>query len=306
MDIYIPILLKISSYTLFVTVGLFLLGLILLLIFKKLIKSHKWIEPTVEFSPIWKTILIKKVNYYAALSLEEQKLFEFKVQEFLLNHRIVGIKLEVTLTDQLLIASSAIIPIFNFPDWKYANLHEILLYEDTFNHDFQTKGPNRNILGAVGTSGFLAGRMALSRRALHHGFSNASDKKNTAVHEFVHLIDELDGNIDGVPEVLLNKPYVIPWIKLVDEKIQEIYDHKSDINPYGGSNRQEFFAVISEYFFERPKLLAKKHPELYVLLVKIFGQKMKTKKLNHLKLSLTRNSPCPCGSGKKYKKCCGK
>lgn len=53
------------------------------------------------------------------------------------------------------------------------------------------------------------------------------------------------------------------WINLIQKKIEEIYEGESDINPYGATNKTEFFAVISEYFFERPKLLKQKHSELY-------------------------------------------
>ena len=49
-------------------------------------------------------------------------------------------------------------------------------------------------------------------------------KKNTAIHEFVHLIDKTDGTIDGIPELLLEKQYTIPWIDLIKNKIDEIYD----------------------------------------------------------------------------------
>ena len=92
---------------------------------------------------------------------------------------------------------------------------------------------------------------------------------------------------------------------LVNKKIEEIYADSSDINPYGATNRQEFFAVTSEYFFERPKLLESKHPELYAMLEKIFDQKMADKTLNKPKAGVGRNNPCVCGSGIKFKKCCG-
>ena len=115
--------------------------------------------------------------------------------------------------------------------------------------------------------------MILSKPALHLGFDNSSDKKNTAIHEFIHLIDKADGAIDGVPALLLERPYVIPWLDLMNQKVEEIYERKSDINPYGGTNRQEFFAVVSEYFFERPRLLKKKHPELYKMLEEVFDGK---------------------------------
>ena len=148
--------------------------------------------------------------------------------------------------------------------------------------------------------------MILSKPALKHGFKNESDKMNTAIHEFVHLIDTTDGSVDGIPSLLLEKQYTIPWIDLINKKIDEIYNNKSDINPYGGTNNAEFFSVVSEYFFERPKLLAKKHPELYALLEEIFKQEMRSKKLTKTIKKISRNSPCPCNSGIKFKKCCGR
>ena len=249
--------------------------------------------------------MAEKVTFYNILSKDEKVRYEYKIQEFLLNCRITGIETSVDITDKLLVASSAVIPIFAFKEWRYTNLFEVLLYPGMFNDKFETSGPDRRILGMVGT-GYMDGKMVLSKPALHHGFVNESDKKNTAIHEFVHLIDKFDGLVDGVPVLLLEKQYVIPWLDLINKKIEEIFDNESDINPYGGTNRQEFFAVASEYFFERPKLLARKHPVLYDLLEKIFNQDMTARNLNKKKLSIGRNGPCPCNSGLKFKKCCGK
>ena len=266
--------------------------------------KSKWLVPKGNFPSAWRMILTKKVTFYNSLSKEEKVYFEFKIQEFLLNYRITGIEVDVNKTDKLLIASSAIIPIFKFPNWRYTNLFEVLLYPTTFNENFEISGPDRNILGMVGT-GYMEGKMILSKKALYHGFDNDSDKRNTAIHEFIHLIDKADGNIDGIPSLLLEQPYIIPWLELMNTKIDEIYTKNDDINPYGGENHIEFFAVISEYFFERPKLLAKKHPKLYSVLEEIFDQKMDSRKLNKKQLSIGRNSPCPCGSGDKFKRCCG-
>jgi len=268
-------------------------------------RSVNWQTPIKPFPKQWRTILVKEVNFYNSLSKEEKKSFEYKIQEFLLNCRITGIETSVDTTDRLLVAASAVIPIFQFPKWRYTNLFEVLLYPKSFNEDFETKGHDRRILGMVG-SGFMNGKMILSKQALHHGFDNASDKKNTAIHEFVHLIDKLDGTIDGVPQLLLEQPCVIPWLDLMSQKIEEIGDNESDINPYGGTSKIEFFAVASEYFFERPKLLAKKHPKLYDMLEEIFDHDMEQRQLNRKSQSLGRNSPCPCGSGRKFKHCCGK
>ncbi|NQT78712.1 MAG: zinc-dependent peptidase [Bacteroidetes bacterium] len=287
------------------TFVILLLIVVAFLIIRRLWSKNNWKKPDAPFSPEWRIILAEKVVFYNTLSDEEKRRFEFKIQEFLLNYRITGIDVSVDLTDKLLVAASAVIPIFEFPEWKYTDLHEVLLYPDMFNDKFETSGPDRNILGMVGT-GYMEGKMILSKPALHHGFANESDKRNTAIHEFVHLIDKSDGFVDGIPALLLERQYTIPWLELINSKIEDIYANKSDINPYGGTNRVEFFAVASEYFFEKPKLFARKHPELYSLLEQIFHQTMISRNLNKKKLRIGRNSPCPCNSGLKFKKCCGK
>jgi len=44
----------------------------------------------------------------------------------------------------------------------------------------------------------------------------------------------------------------------------------ADIDLSGATNPVEFFAVISEYFFERPDLLRSNHPGLFELLQRIY------------------------------------
>lgn len=249
-------------------------------------------------------ILLEKVAYYNALSTDDKKIFQKKVIEFLDDVTITGIEVSIDETDKVLVASSAIIPIFGFHDWKYRNINEVLLYPSSFNENFETKGKDRRILGMVG-EGAMNGTMILSKPALINGFLNETDKNNTAIHEFVHLIDKSDGDIDGIPEQLLGKEYTIPWINLMAEKITQINQNQSDINPYGATNKAEFFAVASEYFFERPQLLQKKHPVLYDLLEQIFKQRMSEKKLERIKKRIGRNDLCYCDTGLKYKNCCG-
>jgi len=267
--------------------------------------TSKWILPQDPFPTDWRILLNKHVSFYNSLSEDEKKRFEFKIQEFLLNFRITGIKTSIDITDKILVASSGVIPIFGFDNWRYSNLYEILIYPTTFNENFELEGSGRRVLGMVGTGGNMEGVMILSQKALKLGFKNESDKKNTAIHEFVHLIDKTGGTIDGIPSLLMEKQYAIPWIDHINKKLVEIHDGDSDINPYGGTNRAEFFSVASEYFFERPKLLERKHPELYTLLENIFKQDMSSRNLRKSRVEIRRNSPCPCNSGKKYKKCCG-
>ena len=217
-----------------------------------------------------KKILEEQVPFYQQLTQAKQTEFEERAALFLTQVKITGVKTMVEDIDRVLIAASAIIPIFNFAGWEYKNLHEVLLYPDSFNHEFEQQGEGRNILGMVG-SGAMNHVMILSQFELRQSFSNETGKNNTAIHEFIHLVDKTDGEIDGVPEALLHRQYIKPWLQLMQQKIKDIYDDNSDINPYGATNEAEFFAVVSEYFFERPDLLKEKHPDLYDLLLKIFN-----------------------------------
>ena len=242
------------------------------------VTHRKWLLPTEPFPSEWRAILEQEVVYYTALTAAEKKRFEFKMQEFLLNCKVTGIETEVSLKDELLVAASAVIPIFGFKTWKYTNVHEVLVYPDRFGSGFELEGNDRNILGMVGNRN-MEGIMILSKEALELGFKNETDKRNTAIHEFVHLVDKSDGEVDGLPVVLMQKRYALPWIERMEKEIELIRKGKSDINPYGGTNRAEFLSVVSEYFFERPELLERKHPELYRLLEKIYNQKMSRRKM---------------------------
>jgi Mlc titration factor MtfA (ptsG expression regulator) len=94
--------------------------------------------------------------------------------------------------------------------------------------------------------------MILSKPALRLGFQNETDKNNTGIHEFVHLLDKADGETDGIPEQLLQKQYTIPWLNLMNDSIAEIRKGKSDINIYGATSKTEFFAVAANIFFKDP------------------------------------------------------
>lgn len=231
-------------------------------------KSRKPREyPPMEASS--KRILQDKVVFYSKLNSTEKVQFEQRILHFIATTKITGVQVDVALDDKLLVAAGAIIPVFHFPGWEYFNLNEVLLYPGLFDENFNTEGRGRMISGMVGR-GVMEGKMILSKKSLHLGFDNTTDKKNVAIHEFIHLIDKADGQIDGVPSLLVNRAFALPWLELIRHKIKEIERKKSDINSYGATSVEEFFPVSAEYFFERPKLLKRKHPKLYAELEEIF------------------------------------
>lgn len=251
-------------------------ALIVLLGYMFLIKKKKDVKLPEEnnnrLSDNWEELLVKHVSFYKGLNNKDDKdHFKSRMIDFLSQIRIVGVGCEVEELDRVLIAASAIIPVFKFPNWRYLNFEEVVLRPHPFNENYDNHSP-KNISGMVGT-GYLNGKMILSKSSLRLGFQANNDKKNVGIHEFVHLIDGIDGSIDGIPEVLMTQQYVLPWLDLIHKKTIEIREGDSEINAYGATNQQEFLSVVSEYFFEHPFQLKRKHPELYKMLSYFYAEK---------------------------------
>lgn len=256
----------------------FILILVLLIILYFAIKTSKKI-PSKEIESKnsapelnWKDTLAEKVSFYKKLNEDDKLIFEQRAQDFLKEIKVTGVNCEAEDLDLILIASSAIIPVFQFPNWSYRNLDEVLLYPLPLNAHFSTEGDDTNIQGMVG-NGFMDGKMILSKTSLRQGFQAELDKKNVGIHEFVHLIDGADGQIDGIPKILMTQQFVLPWMDLIYKKTKEIEAEKSDIKLYGATNEQEFLAVASEYFFEHHIQFKKKHSELFELLSFFYNEK---------------------------------
>lgn len=259
-----------------------------------------------KFPEEWRELLETNVHFYQNLDKAGKKKFEKKVLSFYKQVRITGIKVEVDDLDRLLTASSAVIPLFAFDGWRFTHLTEVLLYPDYFDKNFSTDSPEEVISGMVGTGRNMDGVMILNKTSLHNGFRNPDDKKNVGIHEMAHIIDKEDGAIDGVPGVLNDTKYASPWLKLMHKEMRKIKEGKSEIDEYAATSEEEFLAVTTEYFFEKPQQLKDKHPKLYKYLRKVYGQDMVRRLTEPFKTRkrIGRNDPCPCGSGEKYKKCC--
>ena len=256
----------------------FLFALIALLLYlnsrhqrkKELRKAMKRVFPV-----DWQNSLREKVLFYSKLDLEDKQLFEKRIQLFLATKIVKGIDVDIDDTIKLMVAASAVIPTFAFPDYDYPNVHTVLIYPNSFDEKFQTQryeGHREIISGMVGSS-FQNGTVILSKPDLIRAFDGLPHKENVGIHEFVHLLDKDDGSIDGIPQILINHAFVGPWLHEIKNEIKRIESGKSDINPYAITNNAEFLAVVSEYFFDNPEKFRRRHPELYNFLSQAFKPK---------------------------------
>jgi len=87
------------------------------------------------------------------------------------------------------------------------------------------------------------------------------------LHEFAHKLDQEDGRADGAP-LLGQRSRYVTWARVLAREYDELVEkvdrgRRTLIDDYGATDPAEFFAVLTETFFEKPRQLKKKHPELY-------------------------------------------
>lgn len=233
-------------------------------------------EATPAVSESYRDILLKEVDYYEQLPEEEKEQFEKRIHLFLSEKKITGVDVEADDYTKVLVAASAVIPAFAFDEYNYPMIREVLLYSNTFDDSFLH--PNKEmkqdrISGMVG-SGPLSQVVMLSKPDLIRGFQSNKRRHHVGIHEFTHLLDKTDGTVDGVPEHLLDRKFITPWIEEMQKEVRKIRSGASDLSPYALTNDAEFLAVASEYFFVAPSEFKKKHPELLAYLQKIFRQEV--------------------------------
>jgi Mlc titration factor MtfA (ptsG expression regulator) len=222
------------------------------------------------FPASWEHVLQSHVAFFLALPAHEKERFRLLIKVFLDEVRVTGIRTEVDDTIRVLVAASAVIPIFGFQDWEYHRLGEVLVYPDSFGEEYQTSGiADANILGMVGLHQ-LRGVMILSKPALLAGFDGASTRENVGIHEFAHLVEIEEVEHGLPPEVPWQA--VKNWVEYVARELSHPQSDRLSIRGYAYTNEREFFAVLAEYFFTSPALLEEREPELYGLLHEMFHQ----------------------------------
>ncbi|MGZ3838958.1 MAG: M90 family metallopeptidase [Flavisolibacter sp.] len=251
----------------------FALSLIILII--QFVFHPRKVE-TVGWPENYREVLNDYVVFYSRLDEEGKKRFENRFEKFLSGVKITGVNADVEDMDRVLIGAAAVIPVYFIPDWEYINLKEILLYPGNFNMDFERQGEDRNISGMVG-SGAMQNIMIISKWDLRLSFINNQNDRNTAIHEFVHLIDKMDGSLDGLPEILLERKFIGRWKQLMEATMENIRHGTSDIDPYAATSPVECFAVLSEYYFSQPEKFLRNHPEINQMLNLIFARKNEPK-----------------------------
>ena len=116
----------------------------------------------------------------------------------------------------------------------------------------------------------------LSWDDVRRGAADIHDGHNVVFHEFAHQLDAESGSTEGAPALGRRSSY-LAWARVLSSEYERLRDdvahHRHTLlDAYGATSPAEFFAVVTECFFERPRDLLRRHPGLYAQLAEFFRQ----------------------------------
>ncbi|MXW64138.1 MAG: zinc-dependent peptidase [Bacteroidetes bacterium SB0662_bin_6] len=172
----------------------------------------------------------------------------------------------VEVTDELraAVAAGAALLLHGRPDREWPSRCTILLYPDRFDDEYAA-GEDGEFEGMAHSQG----PVILSVESVRQGWKNPGDGHNVVLHEMAHLLDYENNFANGAPSLIASAS-AAAWRELVRKEIRRVRIGRSMLRRYAAQNPAELFAVAVENFFERPDLMARRHPELFAALRNIF------------------------------------
>ncbi len=219
---------------------------------------------------------LERLPFLRGLTADELARLRETVILFLHGKSIVGAAgLQLDAGMRLLIAAQACILILNLDIDYYAGWYEVIVYPD----EFVPAMEYTDEAGVVHTDraprageAWLQGPVILSWADV----APAHDGVNVVIHEFAHKLDMLNGDANGYPPLhkgMRREVWTQAFAAAYDDFCRRV-DAGEDlpIDAYAAENPAEFFAVMSEAFFEIPRAVISMYPHLYALLAKFYRQ----------------------------------
>ena len=223
------------------------------------------------FPDQWLAIVERNVPLYRRLPPGDKKELQRHILIFTAEKNFEGCAgLQITDEIKITIAAQACILLLHRETNYYPGLYSILVYPESYlvqktQHlvgNLLVEGPDIRL----GES-WHRGAVVLSWDDVRRSAGDIHDGHNIVLHEFAHQLDDSGGKGDSTP-VLQRRCRYITWARVLQKDYQKlrrdvIRRRDTLLDEYGATNPAEFFAVATEFFFERPKELQKLHPDLY-------------------------------------------
>lgn len=185
--------------------------------------------------------------------------------------------LEITPKMRLCIAAQASLPVLRLGlDW-YRGWSSVIVYPGEFVHrreDVDEAGIVHEWEEVRSGESWEYGPVILSWADVEA--SGRRDGYNVVIHELAHKLDMLNGEPNGFPP-LPHHMDAREWHRIFTAAFDDLNRRldgggDSALDPYAAEHPAEFFAVVSEYFFETPRLLYDAYPAVYAQLNAFYRQ----------------------------------
>ena len=228
----------------------------------------------------WRAIVDRNVPYVALLPAADRAELEGHVQVFLAEKHFEGCGgLQMTDEIRVTIAAQACILLLHRQTDYFSKLVSILVYPSAY-----VASGERQIAGGIvadetdvrlGES-WVSGVVVLVWDSVRKGAADIHDGQNVVLHEFAHQLDQETGTADGAP-ILPRRSMYVAWARVLGHDFDQLVrdseqQHRTLIDEYGATNPAEFFAVVTETFFEKPRQLRAQYPDLYEQLRDFYRQ----------------------------------
>ncbi|MGS0681808.1 M90 family metallopeptidase [Shewanella sp. 125m-7] len=219
----------------------------------------------------WRDILKRRIPFFRVLPADLQLQLKKHIQVFIAEKHFVGCDgLKINDDIRVTVAAQACLLLLNRQTDFYPRLKEILIYPSAFivenqqQHGAGVVSAQRRVLSG---ESWQHGRVILSWQTTKHDAAIPDDGSNVVIHEFAHQLDQEDGQANGAP-ILKNIADYASWSEVLLQEYQTLvsaseHGEYSLFSYYGATNPAEFFAVVSEVFFEQPHEVINQHPALY-------------------------------------------
>lgn len=220
---------------------------------------------------------LERYPFLRALSEAERRRLRNTVALFLHEKSIHGAAgLEVRDDMRVSIAAQACMLILNLDLDYYRGWIEVVVYPDEFVATYEfvdDDGVAHVVQEPMSGESWLQGPVILSwADASTAGYAGY----NVVIHEFAHKLDMLNGDANGFPPLHADMSRAT-WSKVFAAAYEDFCarvdrGEASAIDPYAAESPAEFFAVMSEAFFEVPPAVQSVYPEVYRQLVLFYRQ----------------------------------
>jgi hypothetical protein len=231
------------------------------------------------FHAAWREIIRRSVRQAEWLAADETTHLLGWVAVFLEEKRFEGCRgFEITDEVRVTIAAQAGLMTLGFGDEWFDRLQSVLVYPGDYLVPRVTPLAGGGELewqeARLGET-WGGGSMVLSWSGVRDGARLRDGPRSVVIHECAHLVDLLDGEIDGIPP--LPRADVRRWRETIADcrdRFDDLLDEGRGVafDDYAAESPAEFFAVASECFFQDPHRLLRHDTTLYELLAEAYRQ----------------------------------